>query len=79
MPAMKYPNGEIVKVGDVLQLWDGCTGEVVCSMDDREYSDKFTEEDWSYLREGVLIKTDIAGLIHYTEPEDGFRLISRRK
>ncbi|WAR43014.1 hypothetical protein [Methylomonas rapida] len=76
---MNYPNGQKMKVGDKLRLWEGCVGEVVCSIDDEEYSDKFTKKDWEYLGEGVLINTDIAGLIHYTEPESSFQLMQRKR
>ena len=74
---MNYPSGDTIKIGDTLKLWKGCKGTVVCSMDDGEYSDNYTEKDWSYLKKGVLINTDVASLIHYTEPENGFKLISR--
>jgi hypothetical protein len=74
---MNYPDGEKIKVGDTLKLWDGCLGVVVCSIEDGEFSDNFSEDDWAYLKEGILIKTDSAGLVHYTEPEETFLLISR--
>jgi hypothetical protein len=74
---MNYPNGEKIKVGDRLKLWDGCTGVVVCSIDDNEYTESYTKDNWEYLNEGILINSDAAGLIHYTEPEDAFLLIKR--
>lgn len=74
---MNYPDGQKIKVGDVLSLWDGCTGVIVCSIDDGEYSADFTKKDWEYLGRGVLIDTDAAGLIHYTEPEASFKLLHR--
>jgi len=74
---MNYPDGTKIKVGDKLQLWDGCIGIVVCSIDDDEYTTDYTKEDWDYLKEGILIDSDAAGLIHYTEPEDEFKLINQ--
>lgn len=75
---MKYPNGDQIKVGDILQLWEGCEGIVVCSIEDSVYSSEFTENDWAYLKEGILIKSDSAGIIHYTEPEESFKLLKRK-
>ncbi len=62
---MHYSNGDKIHVGDKIQLWDGCNGIVVCSIDDDEYSPKYTKVNWSYLNEGVLIKSDSVGLLHY--------------
>ena len=74
---MNYPNGDKIKLGDTLKLWDGCTGVVVFSIDDDQYSEDFSKKDWGYLKVGVLIDTDAAGLVHYEEPESSFELISR--
>ena len=75
---MNYPSGEKIQVGDVLKLWPGCTGTVVCSMDDDEYSIDYTKDDWGYLKRGILIDSDMAGLILYYEPEPTFELINRK-
>lgn len=74
---MKYPTGEIVHVGDVVELWPGNQGEIVCSIDNGEYSPEFPEAEWSYLKQGVLVRSDQAGLIHYLEPETTMRLLKR--
>jgi len=74
---MKYPNGDIVKVGDIVELWPGCKGTVMCSIDAGQYTNEFQEADWSYLKQGVLVRSDQAGLIHYIEPETTMRLIER--
>ena len=75
---MKYTDNEVVKVGDEVELWAGCNGVVVCSIDDGEYSEKYPKKDWVYLKSGVLIKTDKAGLIHYLEPDEDLVLKRRR-
>lgn len=41
----------------------GIIGKVVCSIDAREYSDEYPEEEWVYLRNGVMIEWDKMGLI----------------
>lgn len=75
---MKYPTGKQIRVGDILKVWDGCEGVVVCSIEDGQYSDDYTEKDWAYLKNGILIKTDSAGLVHYTDPDESFELIKRK-
>jgi hypothetical protein len=74
---MRYPSGELVEIGDSVELWPGCHGEVVCSIDNNQYSDEFTAADWSYLKQGVLVRSGQAGLIHYIEPETTMRLLKR--
>jgi len=74
---MKYADGKEVKLGDKVKLWDGCYGVVVCSMDTDEYSEEFSKENWAYLKSGILISSDNAGLIHYMEPNEDLELIER--
>ena len=74
---MKYPDGQDVKLGDIVGLGKDRQGVVVCSIDTGEYSDACPEVEWSYLNEGVLIKFPSYGLIHYKQPEPDLRLIKR--
>jgi len=74
---MKYLDGQEVKVGDKVQLWSGYYGVVVCSMDSNDYTMAYTKEEWGYLKSGVLIKTDKAGLIHYIEADEDLQLLER--
>lgn len=74
---MKYKSGEVAKIGDVVQLWEGNLGEVVCSIDTNEYSEDYTFNEWSYLKEGVLIMSDSAGLIYKASSDDDLKLIKR--
>ena len=74
---MKYIDGSEVMPGDKVKLWGGCYGVVVCSLDTNEYSVDYPESQWSYLKSGVMIKTDKAGLIHYVEADEDLELISR--
>jgi hypothetical protein len=75
--AMNYPDGNRVILNDRVKLWQGCFGTVVSSIDDGQYSSEYPREEWEYLRKGILIKSDQAGLIHYIEPEPSFELIAR--
>lgn len=76
---MNYPDGKKVMVGDQVKLWEGCHGTVVASMDDDEYTPQYSKTQWSYLKNGVLINSDKAGLIHYIRPENSFVLIERKR
>ena len=74
---MKYSDGQEVRLGDKVQLWNGCYGFVVCSIDTDEYTSTFPKKDWVYLKSGVMIRTDNAGLIHYIEADEDLQLIQR--
>ena len=74
---MRYPDGQLVRLGDWVHLWQGAEGIVVCSLDTNEFSDDYNKEEWIYLKGGVLIFSPQVGLIHYVEPEKSFRLIER--
>lgn len=75
---MNYPDGKEVRLHDKVRLWAGAEGVVVCSLDTGEYSIAYPEAEWGYLKNGVLILSDAAGLIHYTRPEASLALIERR-
>ena len=64
---MKYPDGKIIKVGDRVKLWKGCHGVVVACIDKDEFSSDYPKVEWEYLKNGVLIDSDQAGLIHYLD------------
>ena len=72
---MKDANGRQVKVGDRVKLWENRIGTVVCSMDTREFSRKYSEADWGYLSSGVLIEADTGELFQYDEPDEDFEII----
>jgi hypothetical protein len=76
---VRYPDGEEAHLGDRVALWDGNEGTVVCSIDTQEYSDAYPKEQWAYLGRGVLIFSEMVGLIHYIEPGAGMQLLSRSK
>lgn len=74
---MKYPDGQEVRLGDRVKMCPNDIGIVVASMDTDEYSAKEPKEQWSYLKEGVMIQSPF-GLIHYIEKyNETLELISR--
>lgn len=76
---MKYSDGQHMRVGDKVRVWEGCVGTIVCAVDDNEYSQDFSKADWQYLKTGVLVDTDKAGLIHYPTDDHCLQLLQRRQ
>lgn len=74
---MTYPDGQPVRVGDVVALGADQAGEVVCSIDDDAYTDAYPRAEWAYLAQGVLIRFPAYGLIHYRQAEPDLRLVAR--
>lgn len=65
---MRYTNGELVHVGDLVKFDPNITGRVVCAVDTNEYTDKYPEAQWaSYLEKGILVETNEIGLVHLEE------------
>jgi hypothetical protein len=76
--AMKYPDGQAVKLGDRVKVGDDDHGVVVISFDTAEYSAEYTETQWGgYLKTGVMINFPLYGLIHYKDPEPDLELVER--
>ena len=55
----------------------GACGLVVGLIDEASYSPPHTAADWGYLETGVLIEAEDAGLTHYSEPDEAWRLLAR--
>jgi len=55
-----------IHVGDKINM-DGIKGIVVCSLDNDEYSKKYSKADWDYLVTGILVETNDMGLVHLEE------------
>ena len=62
---MKYEDGKNVQVGDEVSIDTKYKGTVVANIESGEYSVAHSEEQWSYLKTGVLIDTDFGGIVHY--------------
>jgi len=76
---MKYSDGNLSRLGDKIIVWRGNEGVVACSIDTDEYSDEYPRENFSYLKEGIMVLSENAGLIHYVRPEADMRLIDRKE
>ena len=67
---MNYPDGTVVRLGDRVRLLNGQLGQVVVSVDTKEYAEDFPASDWTELAEGVLIRADNGALISIGTNED---------
>lgn len=74
---LKYSSGEDIQIGDHVKIGGQDEGVVVAIPGAGNYSEGYTASDWSYLKSGVLVNSDNAGLIHYPDQDDQFELISR--
>jgi hypothetical protein len=72
---VKDASGYDVQLGDRVQLWDKRLGKIVCCIGAGQYSDKYPEHEWSYLKDGILVETDNGELFHYLESDEDFELI----
>ena len=75
---MNYPDGQNVKIGDLVKLGDGSKGVVVCSIDNSEYSEDHSELQWGYLKKGVMIDFHTYGLIHFETADSDLELVARK-
>lgn len=73
---MRYANGNEIKLGDVVKIDGRYSGTVVASMDHGEYFPG--QEEWAYLKEGIMVDTDFAGLVHYTKDAADDLVLVRR-
>jgi hypothetical protein len=73
---MRYRDGNLAKIGDVLRIDDHHSGVVVGCMDDGAFLPGF--EQWGYLQHGVMVDTSFGGLVHYTEETCGELALDRR-
>ena len=74
---MKYPSGAEIHRGDEVIFSDGSIGVVVIVIDCADYSSGFPSEEWSYLETGVMVLSQVAGLIHYAAEPVEFELVRR--
>lgn len=74
---MKYLNGQHMRLGDQVDLGGGMTGIIVCCFDEGFFSIDYPESKWSGPNTGVLVKSEQAGLIHFSKPDIDLVLIQR--
>jgi hypothetical protein len=73
---MKYADGLDIAPGDLVQIAVVHRGTVMASMDTGRFLPGW--ENWSCLKEGIIVDTSFGGLVHYTsESTDELALILR--
>ncbi len=76
-----YWSGEEVRLGDHVQLGTKSTssilGKVVFVIDRNEFASDFPRRDWLYLKKGFMVQFNDGNLIHYEQPEEDLKLLSR--
>ena len=80
---MRYHDGQPIHVGDVVTIDVRHQGTVVGCIEDGIYLHPHSKEQWTHLREGVLIDTSFGGLVHYPDEaalgEDQVALLRRQR
>jgi hypothetical protein len=76
---MRYRDGTNIRIGDIVQLEDGRTAEVVALIDDGEYSRACPKQDWSMFQTGLLVKVAGGGIEHFAQPNSHFSFIEHPK
>jgi hypothetical protein len=66
---MRYHDGQPIHVGDAVTIDVRHHGMVVACIEDGIYLHPDTKEEWTHLREGVLIDTSFCGIVHYPDQD----------
>ena len=74
---MNYHTGEMIELGDHVELSGDMTGVVVVIVENSQYSKSYPKEEWDYLESGLLILSDQAGLVHVPHVSEEIKLISK--
>ncbi|HEX4389256.1 MAG TPA: hypothetical protein VH109_11580 [Steroidobacteraceae bacterium] len=61
---MRYHDGQAIHVGDVVKIDLWHEGTVVGCIEDGIYLQPHTKEQWTHLKDGVLIDTSVCGVVH---------------
>jgi hypothetical protein len=78
MIAQIYSTGEVVCVGDIVEI-DGRLGQIVACIECGQYDPEFPESDWSYLKTGFLWKNAALGLVHVSSLSEPNAVFIRRE
>ena len=76
---MLYADGNEAKLGDTVAIDRQHRGVVVANIDGAEFNEHFAS-GWGYLKTGILVETDFAGLVHYPDGNnEDIVLVARAK
>jgi hypothetical protein len=75
---VRYRDGSDARVSDQVVIDGGHRGRIVACLDRGESAPDYAAADWNYLERGLLIETDVGGLVHYRDAGvEGFELLRR--
>jgi hypothetical protein len=74
---MNYLSGEEVLLGDRIEIGGDSGNIVVCVFESGVFSESFPKEEWDYLKNGFLVKSQKMGTVYYPEIPPGLNLVSR--
>ena len=75
---MNYLDGREIRFGDQVEVSDDPTGLVVACIETGLYAPEVPGSKWSYLKRGVLVRSEKYGLIHYEQPDEDLKLLERK-
>jgi hypothetical protein len=75
---VRYIDGQEIQVGDKVHMGDDDGGIVVCDIGAGKFSPSYSENEWAYLKEGVVIAFPRYGILHMTDTEADLELIARQ-
>ncbi len=73
---MIYPNGDAIEIGDKVHLGGDRSGVLVGIIDEGKFAYGYNKEDWSYLRNGLIVSTDF-GDLRLDKPDEDLELVAR--
>ena len=74
---MNYYSGDKIRINDKV-VADDSEGAVVCVFEDEQFSENYPK-GWGNLKEGVLVRTEKWGLVHYLRADEDLILVERAK
>jgi len=61
----KDRHGTDIKLGSKVEFYGADKGIVVCDIDNNNYTEDFSSEEWSYLENGILVKSKEIGIVYF--------------
>jgi hypothetical protein len=80
MEAVRYANGDEVKIGDIVDVGEGhgTRMRVVVIISSGEADEGFDAKDWAYLKRGIVLQdAKVFGLLHLDELDHEQVLVQR--
>lgn len=76
---MRYSDGRVIKIGDLVCIRGRQLGIVGCIIDSGEFCDEFPKGAFGYLEKGMILRLCSGEVIYLEDYQDAILLISRDK